>query len=114
MRAFGSALLGIWLLTPSLVAQQGTAGLTGKVKDITGAEVSVLKAELQSVTVSSRKFRATADSSGTYSFSGLPPDEYMLKLLSPGFSTLTVKSIHILECEQKSLRDLQLEVASMA
>jgi hypothetical protein len=40
----------------------------------------------------------------------LPTDEYTLKLLSPGFRSLTVKSIHILESEQKSLPTLQLQV----
>ena len=51
---------------------------------------------------------------GVYHFSGLPTDEYTLKLFSPGFKSLTVKSIHILESEQKSIPTLQLEVGSMA
>ena len=85
MRAICSGLIGVWLVTLPSVAQDGTAGLTGKVKDITGAGVSGTQAELLSETVFDRRFRTSADSTGAYHFSGLPTDEYTLKLLSPGF-----------------------------
>jgi hypothetical protein len=114
MRAICSGLIGLCLLTLPSVAQDGTAGLRGRVKDITGAGVSGTQAELLSETVSDRRFRTSADSTGVYHFSGLPTDEYTLKLLSPGFKALTVKSIHILESEQKSLPTLQLQVGSVA
>ena len=114
MRAFGIGLIVVCILTMLLVAQENTAGLTGKVKDITGAGVSGTQAELLSETASDRRFRASADFTGIYHFSGVPADEYTLKLFSPGFKSLTVKSIHILEREQKSLPTLRLEVGSMA
>jgi Carboxypeptidase regulatory-like domain len=114
MRAICSGLIGVCLLTLPSVAQVGTAGLTGKVKDITGAGVSGTQAELLSETVSDRRFRTSADSTGVYHFSGLPTDAYTLKLLSPGFKSLTVKAIHILESEQKSVPTLQLQVGSVA
>jgi Carboxypeptidase regulatory-like domain len=99
---------------PPAVAQLGGAGLTGRVKDITGGGVSGAQAELRSETVSGRSFRTSADASGLYNFSGLPKDEYTLKLVSSGFKSLTVKSIRVLENEQKSLPALQLEVGLMA
>jgi hypothetical protein len=114
MRAICSGLIGVCLLTLPSVAQVGSAGLTGKVKDITGAGVSSAQAELLSETVSDRRFRTSADSTGIYHFSGLPTGEYTLKLFSPGFKSLTVKSIHIMESEQKSLPTLQLQVGSIA
>jgi len=114
MRAICSVLIGVCLLTLPSVAQDATAGLAGKVRDITGAGVSGTQAELLSETVPDRRFRTAADSSGVYHFSGLPTDEYTLKLFRPGFKSLTVKSIHILESEQKSLPTLQLEVGSFA
>jgi hypothetical protein len=114
MRGACSGLIVGCLLTLPSVGQDSTAGLTGKVRDITGAGVSGTQAELLSETASDRRFRTSADSSGVYHFTGLPTDEYTLKLLSPGFKLLTVKSIHILENEQKSLPNLQLEVGSMA
>jgi len=114
MRAIYSGLIGVCLLMPPSVAQVGSAGLTGKVKDITGAAVSSTRAELLPDAVSDRRFRTSADSAGIYHFSGLPTGEYTLKLFSPGFKSLTVKSIHILESEQKSLPTLQLQVGSNA
>jgi len=111
MRAICSELIGVCLLTLPLVAQVGAGGLTAKVKDITGAGVSNTQAELLSETVSDRRFRSATDSNGAFQFSGLPTDEYTLKLLKPGFKLLTVKSIHVLEGEQKSLPALELRVA---
>jgi hypothetical protein len=49
-----------------------------------------------------------------YTISPLPTGEYTLKLFSPVFKSLTVKSIHILENKQKSLPTLQLQVGSIA
>src|SRR5262245_10760145 len=114
MRATCFGLTIICLLALRSVAQDSAARLTGKVRDITGAGVSGTQAELLSETVSNRKFRTSADSAGVYDFSRLPTDEYTLKLFSPGFKSLTVKSIHILDSEQKALPTLQLEVGSMA
>jgi hypothetical protein len=113
MRALCSLLIGVYVLTLPSVAQDGTASLTGKVKDITGAGVSGTQAELRSETASDRRFRTAADSTGVYHFSGLLSDEYTLNLSSRGFKSLTVKSIHISEDEQKSLPTLQLEVGSV-
>lgn len=97
---------------PSLA--QDRASLTGKVKDITGAGIPGTQADLQSETVPDRRFRTSADSTGVYHFPGLPADEYALRLFSPGFRSLTVRSIDISEREQKALPVLQLEVGSVA
>jgi hypothetical protein len=114
MRAISSGLIGMCFLTLPSVAQVGSASLTGDVKDITGAEVSNAQVELRSETVSDRTFQTSTDSTGKYHFSGLPKDEYALKLVRPGFKWLTVKSIHVLESEQKLLPTLQLQLGSMA
>lgn len=113
MRALCSVLISVYLLTLTSVAQDGTASLTGVVKDITGVGISGTHAELRSETASDRSFRTAADSTGVYHFSGLLTGEYTLKLSGPGFKSLTVKSIHISEDEQKSLPTLQLEVGSV-
>jgi len=95
-------------------AQDGTAHLTGKVKDLFGAGVSGARADLVSETVATRKFRTSADSTGVYDFSRLPADYYTLELSSPGFRSLTVKSISIFENEKKALPTLQLEISNIA
>ena len=105
--------LSLFLVLPS-VAQDATASLTGVVQAITREGLPHALAELRSETSPGRAFRTQADNSGTYRFSGLPADEYTLKLGSAGFSQRTVKSIHISEGEQKLLPSLKLSVGSVA
>jgi hypothetical protein len=105
---------GLCFLALSSVAQDGTASLTGIVKDITGAGVPGTRAELSLESAPDTKFEAITDAMGAYHFSGLPAGDYTLKLLCPGFKYLTVKLIHVLDGDRKSLPDLQLEIAASA
>jgi hypothetical protein len=68
------------------------------------------KVELRSEKASERAYRVEADGSGVYRFSGLTADDYILKLSSPGFKWLTVKSIRLSDGEQRSMPPLELEV----
>jgi hypothetical protein len=111
MRGLATAVIGTCLLLVPLVAQEGTASLAGIVKSITGTGISGTLGELWSERGTGSYFRTTADSAGVFRFSGLPADEYFLKLGSSGFKSLTVKSIHISEGEQKSIAALQLAVS---
>lgn len=103
-----AVVLGL-LLALSSTAEDGTASLVGVLQDFTGARIAGAGAELRSST--GRVFRARSDDSGTYLFSTLPADEYTLKLSSPGFSFLTVKSIHILDGAQQVLPPLTLSIS---
>jgi hypothetical protein len=106
-------LIGVCLLTLPCSAQDGTARLTGKVRDSTGVAVPGTLAELRSESAPETVYRTVADSAGVYHFSMLPTGEYTLKLSIAAFEPLTVKSIHILEGEQKLVPALQLEVVSV-
>jgi hypothetical protein len=53
------------------------------------------------------------DASGTFSFQSLPQGDYTLKLTGRGFRSLTVKSIHLSNGEQRLLPPLELAVAVM-
>jgi carboxypeptidase family protein len=112
VRVLYSVLIcGYLLISVPVKAQDRTASLTGKVTDITGALVAGTLAELRSESAPERGYRTTADSAGAYHFSTLPADEYTLKLSMPGFRSLTVKSIHISESEQKWVPTVQLAVS---
>lgn len=113
MRAICAELICVCFLAFPALAQNITASLTGKVTDVTGAGIPGTQAELLSQTKSDRRFRTSADSVGMYHFTGLPTDEYILRLELPGFNPLTVKSVHVLESEEKSLPALQLELGSI-
>jgi len=107
---FSVLIAGCLLSLPSS-AQNGAASLMGKVEAI-GVGISGALAELRSETVPGRTEQTKADSIGEYRFIDLPPDKYTLKLSEPGFKSLTVKSIHISEDEQKSLPTLELSLGN--
>jgi hypothetical protein len=112
MRALLIAAIALGMLTLPSSAQDGTASLTGKVQDITGAIIPGFVAELESEQAPGNRFRTVGDAAGVYRFSGLPAGEYDLKLAQAGFSHLTVKSTLILNGEQRTMPDLQLAIGA--
>jgi hypothetical protein len=113
MRVLCFGLVVVFFLRLPSIAQDGFAALNGKVTDDTGVGVPGTEVEISSDAESTRKFRTSTDSTGVYHLSGVPADEYTLHLFSPGFASLTVKSIHILRSEQRLLPTLRLHVASV-
>ena len=100
------ALAFVCLLFLPVLGQDGTASLTGKVRDIPGA-----LALLRLVREPYSAVRATADDSGVYRFSDLQSGEYEMKIGSAGFETLTVRGIEISPGESKLLATLELMVS---
>ncbi len=93
------------LLVPLAVR---AASLTGIVVDQTGAYVPHIAVELDSAT---SKVKVQTDDVGVYQFSNLPAGEYSLTIQVPGFITRRVKSIGLLEGEQKGLPDITIDIA---
>jgi hypothetical protein len=113
MLVLRASVIGACLLVLPSPSQNGTSTLTGTLQDITGAGVSRADAELRSETSPAIAFRTNADAFGVYRFAGLTPDDYTLRLSSPGFRSLTVKSIHVSNDERKSIPLLELAVGGM-
>jgi Carboxypeptidase regulatory-like domain len=104
-----SALAAIlWIPFPA-PAQEATASLTGTVIDQTGAYVARAPVELDSGT---KKYQVQADDAGVYQFSNLPAGEYTLTFRVPGFERRIIKSIGLLEREQKRILDVTLDVGA--
>jgi hypothetical protein len=85
------------------------AALTGVVVDPIGASIAHAVAELDSGT---RKYLARTDNAGVYQFSNLAAGNYTLTFRVPGFKVRTVKSIDLLERDQKRIPDITLDVSS--
>ena len=83
------------------------ASLTGAVIDLTGAYIPHASVELASETNS---YKVQADDMGVYQFSNLPAGEYTLTFRVSGFSNRRVKSIRLLEPEQKQIPDVTLDI----
>ncbi len=96
------AILLLQFLSPA-------ASLTGAVVDPIGASIVRAVAELDSGT---RKYLVRTDDAGTYQFLNLPAGEYILTFRVPGFKVRTVKSIDLLERDQKRIPDITLDVSS--
>jgi Carboxypeptidase regulatory-like domain len=111
MRVLWATAIGTCLLVLPSISQDRPGTVTGKVQDITGAGISGTTAELRSDR--GRAFKSRSDDSGLYTFSGITPDNYTLSMFRSGFVSLTVKSIHISDGEQKSMPVLELTVGGM-
>jgi len=111
--AFTLALLMFTTCLPPLFgqSQSSTASVTGVITDpqgarVVGATVTLTSAEL-GIT---RTF--TTDSSGSYSFSLLPPTSYKMKVVAQGFKTYEQNGI-VLEVGQDGVLNAGLSVGAV-
>jgi hypothetical protein len=104
-------LLALWV--PMLMAQSsGTSGLTGVIKDPSGASIPNVTVTLTSnATAQVRTTNTSAD--GSYRFVLLPPGDYKIKFSATGFKTAEVSSITLNVTETPSL-DRTLEVGAQS
>jgi hypothetical protein len=104
-------LLALWV--PMLMAQSsGTSGLTGVIKDPSGASIPNVTVTLTSnATAQVRTTTTSAD--GSYRFVLLPPGDYKVKFGASGFKTAEVSSITLNVTETPSL-DRTLEVGAQS
>jgi hypothetical protein len=114
MRTPITTAIALFFLALPSAAQELTGSLTGKVTIFTGGAVPGADAELEAEGTPITRFRAITDDDGVYSFAGLPSGYYTLRLSrTPGFFPLTVKSIQILNAEQRMMPTLQLGVGQV-
>jgi len=99
------ALIAATLLIPLSEA----ASLSGSVVDATGASIAKANVELDSGT---QKYQARTDDAGVYQFANLPAGEYSLTVRVPGFKRFTLRSIGLVEDEQKRIPDVPLDLGN--
>jgi hypothetical protein len=98
-----------------LAAQTRSASIAGRVQDITRAAIAGVHAELRLASEEGRVFSTTTtDADGMFEFRNLPPENYALRLISPGFKWLTIKSIYVVDGEHKALPVLELSISEIA
>ncbi len=96
----------------ALFAQETTGGLTGTVKDGTGAVVSGAHVEVTGAALGGSKSLNT-DSSGTYHFANLPPGLYTITVTAKGFKVTKREGLNV-EIGHLPSVDLALEVGTAA
>jgi hypothetical protein len=103
-------VLACLLLIPSgLLAQVGSAALSGVVQDTTGAVVPGATATLTSQ-VSGAQRSATSNGDGIVTFSAIPSGDYNLNVTANGFKGYTQAGIHLDPGDNKSIPEIKLAV----
>lgn len=100
----------VWLaIALSPFAAAGSADLAGVVRD--PAQLPVSRAEVRLTEEATRvERRASTDSAGAYHFFGVPPGQYQMRVISPGFHETVVNGIR-LDTGDKRIVDIALELA---
>ncbi len=109
-------VLGAWALllgvvTPQLHAQANDARIDGSTRDAQGLPLPDVKLVLTETRTGLER-TAGSSSAGTYSFPGLNPGQYKLKVSARGFST-EVRDL-TLEVNQALRLDLTLQLPAWA
>ena len=104
-------LFALWV--PSLMAQSsGTSGLTGVIKDSSGATVPNVTVTLTS-NATGQVRTTTTGADGAYRFVLLPPGSYKVKFAATGFKTAEVEAVTLNVTETPSL-DRTLEIGAQS
>jgi hypothetical protein len=113
-RLFAVLVVIALLVTTSTVlfAQETTGGLTGTIKDTTGAVVGNAHVVVTSANLVGNKALDT-DSAGYYRFANLPPGSYAITVTAKGFKTVRRDGI-VLEVGHLPTVDITLEVGAAA
>ncbi len=104
-------LLLISVSAASLVAQEVSAGITGRITDPSGAAIvgaTVTARDIQRGTV----WPTQTNEEGVYAFPRIPVGTYELKVEAKGFKTLTRTGV-TLELNQRARLDLRLELGAV-
>jgi hypothetical protein len=110
------AILTLSLLMGAAVgamAQTVTGEISGTVVDPAGAPISGVEVRLTSdLTQQARAF--TTESSGLFTFPGLVPGDYSLRIEHPGFKAYDRKAIGVSAQEKVALHDIRLQVGDVS
>lgn len=107
-----SAVLMAVLVLPSAFAQETTTGLTGVVKDPSGAVIANASVEVSGPALIGIR-KAETDGGGNYRFGALPNGVYTLIVTAPGFRKHRQVGIELLVGRLPSI-DVQMEVGAVA
>src|SRR5947209_395707 len=103
-------LFSALLFSYGIFAQTSTGRIAGTISDASGAAVRGA-----SITVTNQRTneerRSESNDSGSFSFTGLPPSDYKLKVSEIGFSDVELKGLP-LQVGQEIRRDLTLAVSA--
>src|SRR5262245_52594669 len=100
--------LTLFMLVPVLGFGQSTGTIRGAVKDPTGAVLPGVNVSVTNI-ATQQKTETISTETGTYSFAFLPPGDYNLTAVLPGFNPFNREKIHV-EVAGAVVLDIGLQV----
>src|SRR5437773_1338374 len=83
------------MLVPTIARAQGQAGISGVVKDASGAVLPGVTVEASSTALIEKVRTVVTDGAGVYSIVDLPPGTYTVTFTITGFSTVKREGIEL-------------------
>lgn len=105
-------IYGLIFITTSLLAQDITGSIQGKITDPTGASIPNARVELISEQTNSVTSRSS-NAEGNYIFNLVPPGRYTLKATATGFGPATLSGVAV-EVNRATRTDIALTVGAVA
>ena len=87
--------VALWLCLPALAGAQGTAGISGTVRDATGAVLPGVTVEATSPALIEKVRTVVSDSSGQYKVVSLPPGMFTVTFSLTGFGSVRREGIEL-------------------
>ncbi len=110
MTRLGYLALALFVCAGSTHAQT-LGGLTGQVKDSSGALIAAANVTINNVATNATRATLSNDA-GLYDFPALPPGTYRVKVEKPGFKTATSGEVSI-QVQQNARLDVELAVGEV-
>ncbi|HVW85383.1 MAG TPA: carboxypeptidase regulatory-like domain-containing protein, partial [Bryobacteraceae bacterium] len=110
-RLFAAALVAVVASTP-LLAQEVSAGITGRVTDASGGSIANATITAKDIDRGSEWPTKTNDE-GIYFFPRIPPGSYEVRVEAPGFKTWITPSL-TLQVNQRARLDVAMEVGAVS
>lgn len=102
----------VFLLCASALYGQTFGGLTGQIKDPSGASIGGAAITIVNTATNAKRVAETNES-GIYDFPSLAPGLYSVRVEKPGFKTATSREIEI-QVQQNARLDIELSVGSVS
>ena len=90
-----AALIGVCLALPASTLAQGTAAISGTVRDTSGAVLPGVTVEAGSPALIEKVRTVTSDGAGQYKIVSLPPGVYNVMFTLPGFASIKREGVEL-------------------
>ena len=112
-RAFAAVLSLFLAIAPAAYSQMMSGQITGRLVDTAGAVIVGARVQITNdLTKQVREF--LTDTSGDFTFTNVPPGNYTLRVVQPGFKTYEQRALNVGAVEKVALPEISLQVGDVS